>query len=1339
MTSGNSQYRIELLSRNNYDTWVIQAQAVLVKNGLWKTIDDPKPDAEKDMLARSELFLLISPTELRQVKCCTSASEIWKKLKSIYQSEGPARKAALLKQLILKKMSDEDDILDHMSAIFDSVDRLQNMDVKVNDDLLSIIILYSLPISYENFRIAIETRDKLPLPEELKIKIIEESQARTRNSNHNAPTESAYYFNKKKLKCTVCDKVGHQASKCWSRNKNQSSSNNKKNKFKNFFISEHSANLVHTDAGDVWCLDSGSTSHMTGSAEKFHSIEPKQGKLKLASDQSAQIKGSGTVQVSCNNSEINLNDTLYVPELSTNLLSVARITERDHTVLFTKNKAYVKDDDGKTVLTANKKNGLYLTQFQSLQTNEQANNVSENDLMKWHKKLAHLNEKDIKMLSSNNLVSGLDLNKNDVLDNCESCIQGKMSRLPFPKHEGIKSKQLLEIIHTDLCGPMPQPTIGGSRYILTFIDDFSRYCYVYFLQKKSETLEKFKEFKEEVEKLTENKIKYLQSDNGTEYCNKDFDNYLKENGIQRRLTVIYTAQQNGLAERKNRTLVEKARCMMIESKVPETLWAEAIATTNYIVNRCPAKALNGETPYMKWVGRIPSVKHLHIFGSKVFTLHKQKRHSKFSPKASECVFIGYAKYSKAYRIYLPKKNTVIVRRDVKVLDGKMYYQNGGIKDVLILPEPEKPETEKQDINKNLRNIQEKRTTDNNLFFQPSIFQQTEDSDDDDDESMKSFSEYEDDNEVTKTDTVSPQNVSSHPQQEPCQSTSEQIGARNQSSRPVRMKKPPVWSKDYELKKTDDCTYLCEETEESDIHSNEWQEAIKAEIKAHIKNGTWKIQKKEDNSENIVDYKMILKEKIGPDENIIKKARLVARGFTQRPGIDYNETYAPVAKPSSIRTLLAHAVEQDLKLHQMDVTTAYLNGDLNEKILMKKPENLEEYIAKIMLDESENENLELFYKARNMLQDISKIKGEKVCLLKKALYGLKQAGRQWFYKLDYALKNMNFKASTADPCIYTWVQGTNKIILAVYVDDLIIAYSNENSLTDLKKQLNESFEMKDIGKLKNILGLEISYEKNQLKITQRRYIQKALKKYNMENCKPISTPIEPYLKLEKSENCDKNIPYQNLIGTLMYLAVASRPDIAYSVSYLSQFNNAYSEEHFKYAKRILRYLKGTIDVGICYTKSYEDMYGMADADWAGCKIDRRSYSGYCFKYANGCISWESKKQRCVALSTAEAEYIALTEAAKEAIHLKMLFSDLGININNVVIFSDNQAAQVLSKNPVISGKSKHIEIKQHFIRDCVQQGLVSIQYKPTQEMEADILTKGVPGPRLLMLRGYLGLS
>jgi hypothetical protein len=274
-------------------------------------------------------------------------------------------------------------------------------------------------------------------------------------------------------------------------------------------------------------------------------------------------------------------------------------------------------------------------------------------------------------------------------------------------------------------------------------------------------------------------------------------------------------------------------------------------------------------------------------------------------------------------------------------------------------------------------------------------------------------------------------------------------------------------------------------------------------------------------------------------------------------------------------------------------------------------------------------------------------------------------------------------------------------------------------------------------------MEFKQTNKAITINQHKYIDDLLRKFNMQNCKSVATPLEVGIKLEKNDpletkNLPLNLPYQNLIGSLMYLSVATRPDISFAVSYLSQFNNCYDNQHWVAAKRILRYLQGTKHVQLNYKKTGEPIHGYADADWGSSSIDRRSYTGYCFMFAGGTISWESRKQRTVALSTAEAEYMSLTEATKEPIHLKNLANDMNVFHDTILIFNDNQAAQRLVANQIVSSKSKHISIKEHFIRDAARQGQVEIAYKRTEEMYADVLTKALNKNRHMFLCSSIGL-
>lgn len=1319
-----ANYKIEPLGKNNYETWCIQAQAVLTRNGLWKHISGSitSKDEDGDLQAKSELLLLICPSEIKQVKNCKTSADIWNKLKSIYDSKGPAKRASLLKQLLLSKLTNDDQIKDHLKQFMETADKLAEMDIQVHDDILTFLMLYSLSPSYDNFRVAIETRDVLPKPEELKIKIIEESESRKHcyasENTVNVQQEAFYGQNKEKRKfkfCTYCKKGGHTITDCYNKPSTSQNKNATRNN-KGYKNNNNSANLANEKClsslnnkiieEDEWVLDSGCTSHMTKNRDYLHDMQEIKQNLSLASDNFyTEIKGKGTVTFKVPESGHNLFNSLYVPSLNTNLMSVGKSTSYGNTILFRDKVATVKNAKGKITMRAFKReDGLYYITPRHVKA--QVNSSYCNNIMEWHQKLGHANEQDLKLALKNNKVQGMAFNKNDKLEECEACIKGKMTKTTYKSASEPRTNKPLQIVHSDLCGPMRVPTHAGNKYFITFIDDFSRYSRVYFMKQKNEALKCFKIYKEEMENVLDLKIKCLQTDNGKEYLNEDFQNYLNQNGIRRRLSCPYTSEQNGLAERKNRTLQEKARTMLIESKAPEKLWGQAIYTANYLSNRCINKSINNDTPFEKWVGRVPSGLHLHIFGQKAFVLNKRYR-TKFEPKASVGMFAGYSEQSKAYLIYLPKTDNVVISRDVRIVN-KMYFAT------------EDSTNKEQNIDE--QNFIDVFVPDSNPARNVSL----------DMSNTQLNTESDNDSEVETHTSLAENAVDGI---EPRQSSE-------------RIKKLPIWSKDYVMKTTDeivndnenDYAYLCDS--DKDESDSKWHEAIKAEFKAHLKNGTWKIIDKEEGM-NIVTNKIILKEKYTADGKVERlKARLVARGFNQMPGIDFDETYSPVSKLSSIRMVMANAIENNLNIEMLDVTTAFLNGDLHEKIYMKIPDHMQKILCEIIQNDEEQSEA-----ARIMLQDLkNNIKKPKVCLLQKALYGLKQAPRQWFEKLDSTLKALNFFPSYADPCVYRLnVKGGEEDIIniAIYVDDIIVTFKG-NKWNDVKQRLLKTFCMREL-KVDQILGIKIEYNKleNTLKMSQSTYIKKLLKTYGMEDCKPSKTPMEPGTKFlkgpAKAQTNTNDYPYQNLIGGLMYLAVATRPDISYAVSYMSQFNNCYTEEHYKSLKRILRYLKGTIEMGITYRRAQKPIEGFSDANWATCEIDRRSYSGYCFTYASGIVSWESKKQRTVALSTAESEYMALTEAAKEAMYLLQLCEDLGIDQKVMVLYNDNQAAQQLARNPIVDKRSKHIQIRRHFIKEKVSEGFIKLQYKRTDELEADMFTKALPGPSLIKIIKNLGLD
>lgn len=364
---------------------------------------------------------------------------------------------------------------------------------------------------------------------------------------------------------------------------------------------------------------------------------------------------------------------------------MSKITDHGYEINFRKKDAIVTDESGEMIFRADKIGDLYYINDRSSMKKvnklvRKENNIAmsvshaKSEIDEWHYKLGHLNERDLKNMAKTGAVHELKFKSDQTMTKCEVCIQEKETRNAFPRSEGGRTKDLLEIVHSDVRGPMRTESHSGAKYFVTFIDEItrSRWCEVFFIKNKNDILDVFKRYKTAAEMLTRKKIKALQSDNGKEYCNKEFDQFLEQNGISRRLSTPHTPQQNGVAERKNRTLVEMARCMMHQAKVPPMFWAEAVNTACYVRNRCITKSLSEQTPHKLWKGKIPTVIYFQIFGSKVFELDKNPQKGKFDSRSKEGIFIEYSNESKAYRVWLPKSRKVIVSRDVKFLNKSAF-------------------------------------------------------------------------------------------------------------------------------------------------------------------------------------------------------------------------------------------------------------------------------------------------------------------------------------------------------------------------------------------------------------------------------------------------------------------------------------------------------------------------------------------------------------------------------------------------------------------------------------------------------------------------------------------
>lgn len=1318
----SSFYRIEPLNKDNYDTWRVQVEALLIKNDAFgyisgdvvkpgRTVENTEAIAEwlkNDKKAKSDIILLISPNELKQIKGCETSKEVWTKLENIYRSRGPARKATLLKQLTQHKMVDGDDIREHLDRFFDAVDKLDNMDVEINCDLLAILLLHSLPEKYENFRCAIESRDELPSPEILRVKIMEESDSRKgeqssaaqgalwikgpKKQPHRKQCEKPKHSEPRrefKFKCHRCRQVGHMSKNCPNKEKVETSNTC-------FQTSEN--------VSEKWCLDSGATSHLCSDIKRFNDVNKKRiGKLNLANGDTIQISGIGKIEFEAENGKnvtnLTLTNVLHAPALHTNLISVSKITDKGNTVLFTRNEAIISNHEDEVVLIAKRVDDLYVVSESNEKLNDVANLIkTNNSFRKYHRIMGHLNLRSLKDALTSENIHASKVKFEDF--ECDVCLQGKMTRLHFPKTPE-RSTKLLEIIHSDVCGPMRTQSKGKMKYFVTFTDDYSGWRQVKFIHSKDQVLSKFIEFVNNVENQTGKRVKHIQSDNGTEYVNKSFDDYLTMKGIARRLTIANNPEQNGVSERTNRTLLEPARCLLMQSGLPTTFWAEAVNAACYIRNRCPSRSLNGKTPLELWCGKIPNINDLQEFGSQVYCLNRNSTRGKLDVRGRRGIFLGYPEEQKGFRIWLIEEKKLEISRDVKFVKDKNRIPWKVIDESLTGNESELIEI-----------ILEENQTRPNI---PRSEETTEE------------------REATEEEPSNPE-----------QPVLERGPGRPKILRtgnPGRPKKVynEIPKEEVNLANTEYC-HLAEVPMKAAMSSSEatqWNEAMMNEMKSILKYNTWKLVNRPKNK-LIVGSRMILREKIKPDGTIERrKARLVAQGFCQTPGVHFNETFAPVARIGTIRAVVALAAQRNMKIRQFDVSTAYLNGNLQEEIFMEAPKNAAELLQNIV-----EEKTNLSQQAADMLLKLKK--NDCVCLLKRGLYGLKQAGRQWYEKLNTALQNIGAEPTCADPCLYLLKRGEEiSAYIIIYVDDILVVSKNDETALHLLQMLKTEFEVKDLGEAKHCLGIEFTREGNQIRLNQQGFVTELLKRFNMLDCNPVMTPLDPGIKLSKGQDTlageVTKYPFRELVGALTYLSTSTRPDICHTVSYLGQFSHCYQKEHWLAAKRVLRYLKGTANLGLCYKPNKSDVKGFVDADWGSDKTDRKSYTGYCFLWANSPISWESKKQRSVALSTNEAEYMGMAEATKEAIFLRNLMLEIGVVQGPLLIYNDNQGALKLSENPVFHNRSKHIDMRYHFLRDKVKVGTVTFKHISTNRMIADILTKGLHGPKHQEFITLMGLQ
>ncbi|KAH9769620.1 hypothetical protein KPL71_012083 [Citrus sinensis] len=1173
---GTTRFDLEKINgENDFYLWSLKMRAILIQQGLDSALDDEeelksKKEREEgssslggdlrtiNNKAHSTIILHLSDEVLMEVVKEKSASGLWAKLEELFLKKSLAKRLYMKRKLYRFSIKDGTTMKDHVDEFNKLILDLENVNILLEDEDRALILLSSLPDSFEHFvdtllygRPTLTLKDDKNALESKDLKKRADGKDQTTGDGlvAKAKTEKKMYKDKKnknqkektdkmkkKRKCYFCQKEGHYIKDCFEKKKLEKLQKESSGKYDIVSIDEGESEdadvLIAADKkfSGEWILDSGCSFHMCPQKYFFITFEKVDGgRVLLGNNLACKVAGIGSVSIKMHDGKvISLEQVRYVPELKRNLISLGMIDQLGCSIKAENGELQIIRN-GTVIMKGYRRNGLYVLNGSVMLPG--VNSVSGDKTRLWHMRLAHMSEKGLRELSKQGL---LGTDQISPLQLCEKCVFGKATRQRFNPGKQ-ETKNTMDYIYSDLWGPSQVSSHGGARYFITFIDDFSRKVWVYVLKQKNEALEKFKDWLTLMENQTERRVKRLRTDNGLEYCSNEFNQFCIKKGIARHKTVRHTPQQNGLAERMNRTLVERVRCMLFNANMSKHFWAEAVTTAAY--------------------------------------LDRQRR-----------------------VIKLPKSYGI---------DDMVSYALAVAEEVI----GEEPINYKQAMN----------------------------------------------------------------------------------------------SKD----------------------RKKWLGAMNEEIISLKKNNTWILVKKPQDKK-LVGCKWIYKIKEGTAVGELPKhkARLVAKGFTQKHGVDFNEVFSPVVKYSSIRVLLAITAFNDLELDQMNVKTAFLHGSLEEEILM---EQLEGFV------EEGTEDM--------------------VCLLKKSLYGLKQSPRQWYLRFDEFMISYEFCRSQYDSCVYfKTLPSGDGIYLILYVDDMLIACKRSEKIEKLKIELNSVFEMKDLGAATRILGMQIVRDRNSrtLFLTQALCVKRVLNKIDMSNAKHVSVPLSAHFRLlkfqEPEEDRDiehmKTVPYSSTVGSIMYSMVCTRPDIAHGVGVVSRFMGNPGREHWNAVKWLLRYLSGTSSHGILFSASDAkvcQVSGFVDSDFAADIDKRRSITRYVFILNGGAVSWKASLQSVVALSTTEAEYIALTEAVKEAKWLSGLVYEFGLKQDSVCIGCDSSSAIQLNKNPKYHERTKHIDVRLHFIRDEIANGVVNVVKVPTLTNPADVLTKAVPAVKFRNSLNLIGVD
>ena len=1110
-----------------------------------------------------------------------------------------------------------------------------------------------------------------------------------------------------KVKCYSCGRPGHLAKFCRSKQPRAQDQAGVSHNSAATATTTEEAWVFSASAQDEWIVDSGATRHMVKDGGALSNVRPTLTQLHLADGTTRTITQVGNMELRCNGggTPLLLKNVLLAPMLSKNLLSTAALDDEGYKVEQHQGRIKIFDVNNQHVASATRRGQLFALDYASVD-NASAAAVSTTSLTQlWHRRLGHLPLEQLRAATSACTgISGIDGELDQV---CEGCIKGKMHRV-YDKEATNKSTTPGERICTDLQGPMQTTGTAGARYSMNFVDEASGYCWLFFLRQKSSAYNAMESFLNMMENDGK-RVRYLRSDGGGEYTSGQVQGLLRRKGIKHEVTNPYSPHQNGKAERNNRSVMEVARCLLKHSGMPNVFWVEAMRLATWIRVRAPSRILNGKSPFEVWGGSKPNVKHLRVFGTAAYAHVPKEQRRKLDDKAKLCFLTGVTDSASKYQLWCPEDKRFVWSSDIIFNESLTYGQHQQRRETEFKSEDDGNEDGFDPVQSQPRPpIQLRVAEAPDLQVAPPL-------------------------QVQPQPGPPPQGQAQAQDQEQPQGLQQDLARR--STRSNKGVPAPVLLQDEQAQERAHLT--SEENGAADqewclavindeptsyneaINGNDkdvWCEAMQEEINALKANKTWELTELPQ-GRRAIRCRWIFKRKEDSNGNTTRfKARLVACGYTQLAGVDYNDTFSPTASFKTVRLLFALAAQLKLHLHQDDVQSAFLHAKLDEELYMEQP------VGFVVPGQE-----------------------RRVCRLYRGIYGLKQASRAWYLDINATLLKLGFKKSLNDPCLYVLRVGNSVVFAAVFVDDIIKATNDHELLRMVEGVLDSKYKMTHLGQPIWCLQMRVSYdyERGVLKLDQELLANKVLKRFRMHDCKPASTP-EAVGGLLDADNDSalkdmELVPYKSAVGALLYLAQTTRPDLAHAAGVVSRYAANPQPEHWRAVKRILRYLAGTRDHGITYTRTVGEplLHGFADADWAGDLRQRRSTTGFVFYVAGGPVSWRSKLQQTVALSTTEAEYLAAGDATREALWLRSMLNELGLRqAQATIIYEDNQSCIALTLNPGQHQRTKHIDVRHHFIQSHVEEGSILLTYLCTEDMVADLLTKALATPRFNKLKARL---